>query len=321
MKLLITGGAGFIGSNFLKYLIAEASQEISSIKVLDKLTYAGTLKNFSGITEDDFEFIHGDILNYELVQSAVQNVDFVINFAAESHVDRSLLTPRVFMETNVLGTHVLLDACLKNNVTRFLQISTDEVYGSIDKGAWSESSPIAPNSPYAASKASADLLALSYSRSFGLDVVVTRSSNNYGPNQFPEKIIPLFVTNILQGRKVPIYGDGKNVREWLHVKDNCRGIYLALKKGKTGEVYNIGSGKELENIELTRMILGEMGADPNFMLYVEDRKGHDFRYSLDYSKATREIGYVPRIEIEQGLKETIAWYRENENWWQALKSV
>ena len=287
---------------------------------MDKLTYAGTLTNLSELPADSFEFVKGDICDSELVSRLVNEHDLVVNFAAESHVDRSINGARDFVVTNVLGTQTLLDAVKSSNVQTYLQVSTDEVYGSIAQGSWPETDPLLPNSPYAASKASADLLCRSYFKTHGMDIRVTRCSNNYGRNQFPEKVIPLFVTNLIANKKVPIYGSGLNIRDWLHVDDHCLGIYLALTKGKAGEIYNIGGGTELTNIDLTKKILGLMGRDESSISYVEDRKGHDIRYSVDISKISRELGYVPQKNWEIGLKETIDWYVANEAWWRPLKT-
>ena len=320
MRILVTGGAGFIGSNFVRRIVDGSYSGFSSVTVLDKLTYAGTLTNLLGLSADSFKFVKGDICDPELVQRLTREHDLVVNFAAESHVDRSINGARDFVLTNVLGTQTLLDAVKSSNVKTYLQVSTDEVYGSIEKGSWPETDPLMPNSPYAASKASADLVCRSYYKTHGLDIRVTRCSNNYGRNQFPEKVIPLFVTNIIDNLKVPVYGSGLNVRDWLHVDDHCFGIYLALTKGTAGEVYNIGGGTELTNIELTKKILSLMGRDDSSIDYVEDRKGHDLRYSVDISKITRELGYEPRINWETGLRETIEWYSANEAWWRPLKN-
>lgn len=319
MKLLVTGGAGFIGSNFVKYLIGGGNSQIQAIRVLDKLTYSGTLENLRDIPSDSIEFIKGDICDTDLVASSVKGINAIIHFAAESHVDRSIDSSRVFVETNVLGTQNLLEVARKSGVNTFIHVSTDEVYGSIPEGSWTENYPLSPNSPYSASKASSDLIALSYARTHQLDVRITRCSNNYGPSQFPEKIIPLFVTNLIEGKKVPVYGNGKNIRDWLHVLDHCRGVYLTLLNGQAGQIYNIGGGKELTNLELTNFILGEFGFGEEMIEYVEDRKGHDFRYSLDCSKASNELGYKPDVRFEDGIRSTIRWYRENEEWWHPLK--
>jgi dTDP-glucose 4,6-dehydratase len=315
---LVTGGAGFIGSNFARRIVDGTYSGFSSITILDKLTYAGTLTNLLEIPPGEFNFIQGDICDQELVDRLAKEHDVIVNFAAESHVDRSISGAREFIATNVLGTQTMLDAVKKSNVETFLQVSTDEVYGSIPVGSWPESDPLLPNSPYAASKASADLICRSYFKTHGLDVRVTRCSNNYGRNQYPEKVIPLFVTNLIDNRKVPVYGSGLNVRDWLHVDDHCYGIYLALTKGKAGEIYNIGGGTELNNIELTEKILNLMGKDDSSIEYVEDRKGHDLRYSVDISKITRELGYKPQVKWETGLRDTVEWYLANEAWWRPL---
>ncbi len=319
MKVLITGAAGFIGSNYLRRVVDGSLTGISEITVLDKLTYAGTMTNLAGLAQDSFDFVHGDICDVDLVDRLTKNIDAVINFAAESHVDRSIQGAREFVETNVLGTQTLLDGARRNDVKTFVQISTDEVYGSIDNGSWREDFPLLPNSPYSASKAGADLLVRSYHRTYGMDVRTTRCSNNYGPHQFPEKVIPLFVTNLIDGKSVPLYGAGTNVRDWLHVDDHCRGIHLVLTKGRAGEVYNIGGGRELNNFELTKMILTAMGADESSIERVPDRLGHDLRYSVDITKITQELGYQPLVDFESGLQSTIDWYRANEAWWRPLK--
>ena len=319
MRILVTGGAGFIGSNFVRRIIDGTYSGFSSVTVLDKLTYAGTLTNLSELPADSFEFVKGDICDSELVGRLVNEHDLVVNFAAESHVDRSINGARDFVVTNVVGTQTLLDAVKSSNVQTYIQVSTDEVYGSIAQGSWPETDPLLPNSPYAASKASSDLVCRSYFKTHGMDIRVTRCSNNYGRNQFPEKVIPLFVTNLIDNKKVPIYGSGLNIRDWLHVDDHCLGIYLALTKGKAGEIYNIGGGTELTNIDLTKKILGLLGRDASSVTYVEDRKGHDLRYSVDITKISSELGYEPKINWETGLKETIDWYLENEAWWRPLK--
>jgi dTDP-glucose 4,6-dehydratase len=255
------------------------------------------------------------------VSGVIKDVDAIVNFAAESHVDRSITGSADFVQTNIVGVQVLLDAIkASGKQIRFLQVSTDEVYGSIESGSWDEEWPLQPNSPYSASKACGELLARSYFKTHSLDVVITRCSNNYGTHHFPEKLIPLFITNIIEGKKMPVYGNGKNVRDWLHVDDHCRGIYAALMNGKSGEVYNIGGGQELTNLEITDLILNEMGADESAIEYVEDRKGHDFRYSVDWMKIHQKLGYLPQVKFENGLKETIQWYRDNEAWWKPLKS-
>ena len=292
------------------------------IKVLDKLTYAGVIENLLAVEDfSGYEFVQGDICDLTLVKEAIKDVDAVINFAAESHVDRSITGSTDFVQTNIVGVQVLLDAIkASGRKIRFLQVSTDEVYGSIELGSWNEEWPLQPNSPYSASKASGELLARSYFKTHGLDVVITRCSNNYGTHHFPEKLIPLFITNLIEGKKIPVYGNGKNVRDWLHVDDHCRGIYAALMNGKSGEVYNIGGGRELTNLEITDLILKEMGVDKSVIEYVEDRKGHDLRYSVNWTKINRELGYDPQINFEDGLKKTIQWYRDNEAWWKPLKN-
>jgi len=319
VRILITGGAGFIGSNYVRRIADGTLGGISKITVLDKLTYAGTLTNLADVQPDSFEFVHGDICDSELVDKLVKSHDLVVNFAAESHVDRSINGAKDFVVTNVLGTQTLLDSVKKSDVQTYLQVSTDEVYGSIESGSWPETDPLLPNSPYAASKASADLLCRSYNKTHGMDIRITRCSNNYGRNQFPEKVIPLFVTNLIDGKKVPVYGSGLNVRDWLHVDDHCQGIHLALTKGKPGEIYNIGGGTELNNLELTDQILEIMGNGKESIEYVEDRKGHDLRYSVDITKISKDLGYEPKVFWKQGLRETINWYQDNQNWWRPLK--
>jgi dTDP-glucose 4,6-dehydratase len=319
MRLLVTGGAGFIGSNFVRRILDGTFSGISHVTVLDKLTYAGTLKNLEMLPENSFEFIRGDISDPGLVSDLVKRNDAIVNFAAESHVDRSITGARDFIETNILGVQNLLAAALTNEVKTFVQISTDEVYGTISKGSWDEDFPLLPNSPYSASKASADLICRSYNRTFGLDVRVTRCSNNYGPYQFPEKIIPLFITNLIEDKKVPLYGKGLNVRDWLHVDDHCQGIFAVLTAGKPGNIYNIGGGRELTNRELTDLILRKFSRDESSIEYVADRLGHDLRYSVSHEKITRELGYQPKIQFEEGLEQTIEWYKNNESWWRPLK--
>jgi dTDP-glucose 4,6-dehydratase len=322
MRLLVTGAAGFIGSNFVRMLAKGDLAGISSIKVLDKLSYAGIRENLASVEDLSwFEFVKGDVCDPLIVSQLLKDVDGVINFAAESHVDRSISGAADFVQTNIVGVQVLLDAIKDSErQIRFLQVSTDEVYGSIDEGSWTEEWPLQPNSPYSASKASGELLARSYYRTHGMDVVITRCSNNYGSHHFPEKLIPLFITNLIEGKKVPVYGTGKNVRDWLHVDDHCRGIYQVLMNGRSGEVYNIGGGRELTNNEITHLILDAMGTNESSIEYVQDRKGHDFRYSVDWSKINRELGYEPQVKFEDGLRETIQWYRDNESWWKPLKS-
>ena len=321
MRILVTGGAGFIGSNFVRRVFDGLYPEINSVIVLDKLTYAGVKENLFNVPPSpNFEFVQGDICDAGIVRELIDVSDGVINFAAESHVDRSISNAADFVQTNVTGVQVLLDAIkATGNQKRFLQVSTDEVYGSIESGSWDENFPLLPNSPYSASKAGGELLARSFNRTHGMDVVITRCSNNYGPYHFPEKLIPLFITNLMEGKKVPIYGNGKNVRDWLHVDDHCRGIYKVLINGRSGEVYNIGGGRELNNLEITDLILSLMDADSNSIEFVEDRKGHDVRYSVDWSKINNELGYEPQIKFEDGLRETIDWYRNNRKWWEPLK--
>jgi dTDP-glucose 4,6-dehydratase len=321
MRILVTGGAGFIGSNFVRMIACGDLKEITSVTVLDKLTYAGVLSNLAEAENlNSYKFVNGDICDSKLVTSLLDEVDAVINFAAESHVDRSIAGAEDFVQTNIVGVQVLLDAIkASGRKIRFLQVSTDEVYGSIESGSWTEEWPLLPNSPYSASKAGGELLARSYQRTHGLDVVITRCSNNYGTHHFPEKLIPLFITNLIEGKKVPVYGSGINVRDWLHVDDHCRGIHLALTQGKTGEIYNIGGGRELNNLEITDLILTAMGADKSSIEFVEDRKGHDLRYSVDWSKINRELGYEPKVSFEEGLAQTVDWYKSNEAWWKPLK--
>jgi dTDP-glucose 4,6-dehydratase len=316
MRILVTGGAGFIGSNYVKYIISKNKHIDINVVVLDKLTYAGSIDNFGEIIgKSNFKFIQGDICDSKLVNDLVSNSDRVINFAAETHVDRSIESSNEFIRTNIHGTKVLLDAIRKKSNTKFIQVSTDEVYGSIECGSWDESFPLKPNSPYAATKAAADLLVLSYQKTYSLDLMISRCCNNYGPNQFPEKIIPLFIINLIQRKKIPVYGDGQNVREWIHVKDHCRGLDLIFENGKPGEIYNLGSGIELKNLELTEKLIDFFGLGPEIIQYVADRLGHDQRYSLNFKKASKDLGYKPEISFESGLVETINWYKDNSTWW------
>jgi dTDP-glucose 4,6-dehydratase len=318
MRFLVTGGAGFIGSHYVRAMLADPSREVS-VTVLDKLTYCGNEANLAPVSGDPrLSFVRGDICDAALVDDLMAGRDVVVHFAAESHVDRSINGATPFLVTNVLGTQTVLDAALRHRVGRFLHVSTDEVYGSIDAGSWTEQTPVAPSSPYSASKAGSDLIALAYHRTYDLDVVVTRCSNNYGPYQYPEKVIPLFVTNLLDGHTVPLYGDGGNVRDWLHVADHCAGIDLVLHSGRAGEVYHIGGGTELTNKELTARLLEACGAGWDRVDPVPDRKGHDRRYSLDITKIS-ELGYRPTYTFDEGLAETIAWYRDNRAWWEPLK--
>lgn len=316
-RILVTGGCGFIGSHYIKqHLAKNASDEIVN---LDKLTYAGRKENLRELDGDsNYRFIHGDVARQQDVEKAMRGCDTVINFAAESHVDRSIENAAPFLQTDVVGAYTLLEEARKQNVQKFVQISTDEVYGQILEGSFTEQSLLMPRNPYSASKAAADRIAYSFFATYNLPVVITRSSNNYGSHQFPEKLIPLFLTNLLRGKKVPVYGTGKNVRDWLFVKDNCEAIELVLKKGKNGEAYNIGGGNEKTNLEMTHFILNALGKDEDSIQFVEDRKGHDFRYSLDYEKINQELGWKPKTKLEDGLQQTIDWYKQNEWWWKPL---
>jgi dTDP-glucose 4,6-dehydratase len=321
MRYLVAGGAGFIGSHYVRSLLRGLypGSENARVTVLDKLTYAGTRAGLAPVTtHPGLVFVHGDIADDALLAGLVPGHDVIVNFAAESHVDRSIDDAGAFVTTNVLGTQRLLDAALAAGIQTFVHISTDEVYGSIAAGSWSESEPLLPNSPYSASKAGADLLCRAYHRTFGLDVRITRCANNYGPYQFPEKVIPLFVTNLLDGQRIPLYGDGGNVREWLHVDDHCRGIQLVLDKGSAGEIYNIGGGTETTNLELTARLLDACGAGWESVEYVPDRRGHDRRYSVDTSKICG-LGFQPMVDFDQGLEAVVRWYRANEAWWRPLK--
>ncbi len=318
MRLLITGGAGFIGSHFIRYLL-QAYPKYRIVN-LDKLTYAGNLDNLRDVEENPhYRFAQGDICDPVMVNTLAQEVDVIVNFAAETHVDRSILEPGGFIRTDVHGTYILMEAARRFNHRRYLQISTDEVYGSIQTGAFTEDSPLQPNSPYAASKAAGDLLVLSYTRTYGFPAILTRCSNNFGPNQYPEKIIPLFVTHALEDQPLPLYGDGRNVRDWIYVLDHCAAIDIALHHGKTGEVYNIGGGNERTNIELTHLILNELDKPASLIRSVTDRPGHDRRYALSDQKI-RALGYRPRHPFEETLRETVRWYRDNPAWWQKIKS-
>jgi len=320
MRILVTGGSGFIGSNFIRFMLNfRADCEIVN---LDALTYAGNeanLREFEG--DSRYRFVHGRIEDQALVKSMMSVVDAVLHFAAESHVDRSIADAAPFITTNVLGTQVLLDAARQAGVVRFVHVSTDEVYGALGReGKFTEAAPFQPRSPYAASKAAGDLLAQAYWQTHRLPVMIVRPSNNYGPYQFPEKLIPVMVTNLIEGRKVPVYGRGENVRDWLHVDDCCRAIGLVLDRGRPGEAYNIGGGAERRNIEVARLVVEQMGLAEDTIEYVPDRPGHDFRYALDNAKIECELGWRPDVHFEDGLRRTVVWYREHPEWWQPLKS-
>lgn len=317
-KVLVTGGAGFIGSCFVRHILKKRSDY--KVTNLDALTYCGNLANLDDIKDNpNYKFVHGNICDKELVRNLIKDVDFVVNFAAESHVDNSIKNPEIFVETNVQGTLNLLQACKEIGIERYLQVSTDEVYGTLGKtGYFYETTPIQPNSPYSASKASADLLVRAYFETYGLPVLTTRCSNNYGPYQYPEKLIPFFISKLLKGEKVPVYGDGLNVRDWLYVYDHCEAIDTVLHKGKIGEVYNIGGHNEKTNLEITHLILNAMGKDENSIQYVEDRLGHDRRYAISNDKITSELGWSPSITFEEGIKLTIDWYLNNQDW---IKSI
>ncbi|GMN99940.1 dTDP-glucose 4,6-dehydratase [Parageobacillus thermoglucosidasius] len=322
MNLLVTGGAGFIGSNFVRYMLNKYPEY--KIVNYDLLTYAGNLENLKDIQENpQYVFVKGDIRNYQLVDYIVKShhIDVIVNFAAESHVDRSISDPSVFVKTNVLGTQVLLEVAKANNIQKYIQISTDEVYGSLgDTGYFTEETPLAPNSPYSASKASADLLVRAYRETYGLNVNITRCSNNYGPYHFPEKLIPLMITNALEGKELPIYGDGQNIRDWLHVEDHCAAIDLVIHKGKPGEVYNIGGHNERTNNEIVHLIVEKLGVSKSLIKYVSDRPGHDRRYAIDPTKIMTELGWKPQYTFERGIEETIQWYINNSDWWKRIKS-
>jgi dTDP-glucose 4,6-dehydratase len=316
MKLFVTGAAGFIGSNYVRHVLATTDDEVT---VFDALTYAGNLSSLADIADDPrYSFVQGDICDRDAVAAAMPGHDAVVHFAAESHVDRSIVDPDTFVRTNCLGTNVMCDVARHVEVDRFLHISTDEVYGSIEQGSFVETDRLGPRSPYSSSKAGSDLIALSYEETYDLPVLVTRSSNNFGPYQFPEKVIPLFVTNLLDGRKVPLYGDGLNIRDWIYVEDNCAGVDLVLRKGEIGEVYNIGGGNETTNRELTEKVLDLCGVGEEMIEYVEDRLGHDRRYSIDCSKANA-LGWTPARTLDEALAATVEWYRENRSWWEPLK--
>ncbi len=317
MKLFVTGAAGFIGSNYVRHVLSTTDDDVT---VFDGLTYAGNLSSLDDVADDPrYRFVQGDICDRAAVAAAMDGHDAVVHFAAESHVDRSIVDPDTFVRTNCLGTNVMCDVARTVGVDRFLHISTDEVYGSIDDGSFVESDRLGPRSPYSSSKAGSDLIALSYEETYGLPVIVTRSSNNFGPYQFPEKVIPLFVTNLLDGRKVPLYGDGLNIRDWIYVMDNCAGVDMVLRKGVVGEIYNIGGGNETTNRELTEKVLALLGVGEEMVEYVQDRLGHDRRYSIDCSKANA-LGWTPSRSLDEALAETVDWYQANRAWWEPLKA-
>lgn len=321
MKILVTGGAGFIGSNFVNYMVDKYPEYL--IVNVDTLTYAGNLENLKqSESKPNYQFVKADIIDAETMDHVIGNgVDAIINFAAESHVDRSITNPGIFVQTNIQGTQVLLDAAKKYNVKKYLQVSTDEVYGSLgEDGYFTEQTPLAPNSPYSASKAGADLLVLAYHETFGLPVNITRCSNNYGPFHFPEKLIPLMIINALKDKKLPVYGDGKNVRDWLHVTDHCSAIDLVLHKGINGEVYNVGGHNEKTNLEVVKELLKQLDKPESLIQYVEDRLGHDRRYAIDPTKLQKELGWEPKYTFETGLKETVQWYLDNQAWWENIIS-
>ncbi len=321
MNILITGGAGFMGSHFTKYLLLQYPDY--RVIVFDTLTYAGNLDNLKAVEQNpQYTFIHGDICDKEAVEAAVKTyaIDVIINYAAETHVDRSILDPAAFLKTDVIGVFNLLEATRKFGLKKLVQVSTDEVFGSTEDGVFTETSPFEPNSPYAASKAGGDLLCRAYHVTYKTPVVVTHSCNFYGPNQYPEKLIPLFITNLLEGKKVPVYGDGLNVREWIHVSDHCRAIDAVLHKAAPGSIYNIGTGDEMKNVDITKMILSFVGVGEEMIEYVTDRPGHDRRYAIDWSKLKNDFGWEPLKKFEVGLQETVEWYRQNEEWWKRLKS-
>ena len=322
MKYVVTGGCGFIGSNYVRGLLSDRwGSNVEQVTVIDSLTYAGNLANLDPVIADPrLTFVREDIVNQKEITEVLKGHDIVVHFAAESHVDRSISGSAEFIRTNVLGTHSMLQAALNASIKQFLHVSTDEVYGSIAEGSWDEQEPLLPNSPYAASKASSDLIARSFFVTHGLDVRITRCSNNFGIYQYPEKVMPLFITNLMEGKKVPLYGDGLNVRDWLHVDDHCRGIQLVIDKGRAGQIYNIGGGTELSNIDLTNMIIAAMGATKASIEPVEDRKAHDRRYSVDITKIHNELGYAPQCTLHDTLSEIVDWYKNNELWWKPLKS-
>ncbi|GAA4828651.1 dTDP-glucose 4,6-dehydratase [Paenibacillus vulneris] len=321
MKVLVTGGAGFIGSNFVIYMLKKYPDY--QLINLDALTYAGNLENLADVQgNSNYTFVKGDIADAQLVDSLfAQGIDYVVNFAAESHVDRSILDPQIFVKTNVMGTQVLLDAAKKYGVTKFVQVSTDEVYGSLgETGLFTEQTPLSPNSPYSASKAGGDLLVRAYHETFGMNVNITRCSNNYGPYQFPEKLIPLMIANALNDKSLPVYGDGLNIRDWLFVEDHCSAIDLVMHKGVNGEVYNVGGNNERTNMQIIKTILAELGKPESLITHVKDRLGHDRRYGIDATKITNELGWQPQYHFESGIKATIQWYLDNKEWWQRIQS-
>ncbi|MCM3194145.1 dTDP-glucose 4,6-dehydratase [Priestia megaterium] len=322
MNILVTGGAGFIGSNFVRHMVE--TYPSYGIVNYDLLTYAGNLENLKDTeSHENYTFVKGDINNRELVDHLVKyhNIDVIVNFAAESHVDRSITEPDIFIKSNVLGTQALLDVAKANNLKKYVQVSTDEVYGSLgETGYFTEDTPLDPNSPYSASKAGADMLVSAYHETFGMNVNITRCSNNYGPYHFPEKLIPLMVTNALEGKELPIYGDGKNVRDWLHVKDHCAAIDLVIHKGEPGEIYNVGGHNERTNNEIVHLIVEKLNAPKELIKFVEDRLGHDRRYAIDPTKLTTELGWKPKYTFDTGIVETIQWYLDNQDWWRNIKS-
>ena len=322
MHLVVTGGCGFIGSNFIRHVLSvHPDWRVTNV---DKLTYAGNPVSLQDLSNNPhYRFFKADICDKSMMADIfATDPDAVVHFAAESHVDRSITGPEIFVQTNVLGTQVLLETARRSKTKRFLHVSTDEVYGSLGPtGLFSETTPLAPNSPYSASKAGSDLLVQAYHHTFGMDTVLTRCSNNYGPYQFPEKLIPLLIANLMDGEKIPIYGDGKNVRDWIHVEDHCSGILLVLEKGKAGGMYNLGGGNERENIVIAKQLLGLLGRDETFIRYVEDRLGHDRRYAIDATKVKAELGWKPKHDFESGLAATVGWYKANEKWWRPLKKL
>lgn len=326
VKILVTGGAGFIGSNFIHFLLGPENPHRVDCQVLnlDKLTYAGNLENLADLSRsENYQFINGDICDGKLVESLLKvGVEAIVNFAAESHVDRSLYEPDLFMQTNVVGVQVLLHVAMRHKIKKFIQVSTDEVYGSLTPAApgFREDTPLAPNSPYSASKAAADLLVRSYFKTYAFPAIITRCSNNYGPYQFPEKLIPLFITNAIEDKPLPLYGDGLNVRDWIHVEDHCRALHLILERGKEGEIYNIGGEGERTNLEITETILNILGKPKSLVQYVSDRPGHDRRYAIDFSKVKGDLGWSPCYRLYEGLEQTIRWYIEHEEWWRRIKS-